>query len=257
MKMSKLSLWVGAAACAAAVAAYAADPVTSAVDASVAGNRADAASQQRVNSSDDQTRQMLDRYRAALWQSQQLTVYAKQLEELTQAQDGERESLTRQLAEIDRAERELLPLMLRMVDTLEQFVKEDLPFLQTERKERVASLKRLMADPEAGIAEKYRRILEAYQIEADYGRSLGAERSEVDGHVVDVLRIGRTQLYSLGLDGKDGRYWDADKGKWEELERRYLASVKKGLKIAHETTAADLLILPVHTAPAAGKGGAK
>lgn len=234
-----------------AAVASAADPVGQAVDAVVAGSRADKASQERVNQIDDQTRSLLDRYRNALWQSQQLTVYAQQLDQLAAAQDGEKQSLERQIAEIDRTERELLPLMLRMVDTLEKFVAEDLPFLKQERGERVANLKRLMGDPEAGIAEKYRRILEAYQIEADYGRSLGAERAEVAGRVVDVLRIGRTQLYYLEMDGKDAGYWDAVNGKWLPLDRRYLASLRKGIKIARETTAADLLALPVPVAVSA------
>lgn len=244
-----------AAALGACVAVSAADPVGQAVDAAIDGTRADKASQQRVNQVDDQTRELLERYRSALWQSQQLNVYAKQLEELTAAQDGEKESLQRQLAEIERTERELLPLMLRMVDTLEKFIGEDLPFLPTERKERVDNLKRLMADPEAGVAEKFRRILEAYQIEADYGRSLGAERTEIDNRVVDVLRIGRTQLYYLGMDGKEAGYWDAEAGKWLELDRRYVAGLRQGLKIARETTAADLLVLPMPAA-ARAQGGA-
>lgn len=225
-------------------AAPAADAVTQAVDAATQGARADKASQQRINALDDATRQLLDRYRTALWQSQQLTVYAQQLDQLAQAQDGEKTSLERQLTEIDRTERELLPLMLRMVDTLEKFTGEDLPFLKQERTERVAALKRLMADPEAGIAEKYRRILEAYQIEADYGRSLGAERAEVSGRVVDVLRIGRTGLYYLGMDGSAG-YWDAINSKWLPLDRKHLNGLRLGLKIARETAAADLLSLPV------------
>lgn len=237
--------------CALGAVASAADPVAQAVDAAIAGARADKASQERVNQTDDQTRVLLQRYRNALWQSQQLSVYAQQLDQLASTQDTERQSLERQIAEIDRTERELLPLMLRMVDTLEKFVAADLPFLKEERGERVANLKRLMADPEAGVAEKYRRILEAYQIEADYGRSLGAERGEVAGRTVDVLRVGRTALYYVGMDNREAGIWNADKGEWQELQRRYVANVRQGLKIARETTAADLLVLPV----AAAKGG--
>lgn len=236
--------------CALGAVASAADPVAQAVDAAVAGTRADKASQERVNQTDDQTRALLERYRNALWQSQQLTVYAQQLDQLASAQDSEKQSLERQIAEIDRTERELLPLMLRMVDTLEKFVAADLPFLKDERKERVANLKRLMGDPEAGVAEKYRRILEAYQIEADYGRSFGAERGEVAGRTVDVLRVGRTALYALAMDGSEAQLWNAEKGEWQPLDRRYVGNVRQGLKIARETTAADLLVLPV----AAAKG---
>lgn len=243
--------WLGLAFCALSAATLGADPVSQAVDTTVQANKAAATSQQKVNQLDDQTKALLERYRNANWQAQQLKVYAQQLEQLAAAQDAEKESVQRQIAEMDRTERELLPLMLRMVDTLEKFIALDLPFLKDERKERVENLKRLMADPGKGVAEKYQRILEAYQIEADYGRSLGAERAEVDGRVGDVLRIGRVALFYLPMDGSDGAYWDAKASKWQELERRYSGSVRKGLKIARETAAADLLVLPMPVAGAA------
>ena len=242
---------------AAATAPQAADPVTQAVDATIQSNKAAAASQQRVDQTDDQTKALLDRYRKASWQAQQLKVYAQQLEQLTSAQDAERGSIERQIAELDVTERELLPLMLRMVDTLEKFIALDLPFLKEERKERVGNLRRLLTDPEKGVAEKYQRILEAYQIEADYGRSLGAERADVDGRVGDVLRVGRTALFYLAADGGEITQWDGKSGKWQPLDRRYAASVRKGLKIARETAAADLLVLPMPTATAAAPAGDK
>lgn len=232
-------------------AVWAADPVTQAVDTTIQSNKAAAASQQRVNATDDQSKQLLERYRAALWQSQQLTVYAQQLQQLVASQDLERQSLERQIAEIDRTERDLLPLMLRMVDSLEKFTQFDLPFLKDERSERISNLRRLMADPDKGVAEKYQRILEAYQIEADYGRSLGAERSEVEGKVVDVLRVGRTALYYLAMDGKQTGYWNAQAAVWEPLDRSYAVSVRKGIRIARETQAADYLMLPVPVAGSA------
>lgn len=253
MKFRKIAGALGALLLSSAMASWvwaAPDPLTQAVDTTVQTNRAAAASQQKVNQLDDQSKTLLDRYRKASWQAQQLKVYAKQLEELTAAQEAERQSIERQIAELDNTERDLLPLMLRMVDTLEQFVGMDLPFLKDERKERVENLRRLMADPEKGIAEKYQRVLEAYQIEADYGRSLGAERAEVDGRVGDVLRVGRTALFHLALDGDAGLSWNAESAKWEELDRRHLPSVRMGLKIARETAAADFLVLPM---PVAGE----
>ena len=233
-------------------AALAADPISTAVDTTVQTNKAAAASQQRINATDSETARLLERYRNANWQTQQLSVYASQLQQLVSAQDGERSSYERQIAEIDRTERELLPLMLRMTDTLEKFIALDLPFLKDERKERVDNLKRLLADPEKGIAEKYQRIIEAYQVEADYGRSLGAERAEVDGRVGDILRVGRSALFYMSLDGGQALAWDAAGAKWESLDARYVSAVRKGLKIARESAAADLLVLPMPVA-----GGAK
>ncbi len=224
------------------------DTVSRAIDATAQSQRASAQSQQRIDTLDDQTRALLERYRAALWQSQQLNVYAEQLDQLVSGQQAERESLKRQLVEMERTEREVLPLMLRMLDGLEKLVAADLPFLQQERKDRIDQLKRLMANPDTAVSEKYRRVLEAYQIEADYGRSLGAERAEIDGRTVDVLRTGRVGLYAITLDGKEVSYWDAAAGHWQPLERRYEAAVRNGIRMARETKAADLLVLPMPVA---------
>jgi hypothetical protein len=227
------------------------DPVGKALDATVEANRAARASQDRIDKLDDATRSMLERYRAASWQAQQLTVYANQLGELVSAQDAEKASLLRQIDEMERTERELLPLMLRMVEGLEKFVALDLPFLATERKERVESLKKLMADPSANNAEKFKRILEAWQIEAEYGRSLGSERAEVDGRSVDVLRVGRTALFYLAADGGSAGRWNADTNKWEALPHKHVSEVRRGLRMARDISAPDLLRLPM---PAAGAG---
>ena len=220
-----------------------------AVDATVQANQAARAAQTRIDALDDQTRAMLERYRAALWQAQQLKVYAEQVEPLLATQDAERASLQQQAKELAESSRDITPLLLRMLDGLDKFVALDLPFLQTERRERVASLKRLMTDPATPAAEKYRRILEAYRIEGDYGRGFGAERIELDDKgskkVVDVLRVGRTALYSLTLDGREAAYWDASAKAWKPLSSSYRSALREGLKIARETAAPVVVTLPV------------
>lgn len=235
-----------------------ADKLDQALKTTIDSNRASAQSQQRIDGIDDSARSMLERYRAATWQAQQLSVYAKQLEALLGAQEAEKVSLRQQLVDIERTERELTPLMLRMLDSLDKFVTLDLPFLKQERRERVDNLKRLMSDPEAASAERYRRLLEAYQIEIDYGRSLGVERAQIgsegSAREVDVLRIGRASLFYLTLDGEEAGRWDAAGKKWETLDKEWRASIKKGLKIAREISAPDVLYLPMPVVAAAGGG---
>ena len=233
------------------------DKIEQALKTTIDANRASADSQRRIDGLDDSARSLLERYRAATWQAQQLSVYAKQLEQLLGAQQAEKISLQQQLVEIERTERELTPLMLRMLDSLDKFVTLDLPFLKQERRERVDNLKRLMADPEATSAERYRRLLEAYQIEIDYGRSLGVERAQVgsDGAAreVDVLRVGRASLFYLSLDGEEAGRWDTAGKRWEPLEKEWRSSIRKGLRMAREITAPDVLHLPMPVAA----GGAK
>lgn len=227
------------------------DPVGRALQTTEQAQRAAAASQDRVERLDDETRALLDRYRAATWQAQQLGVYADQLEEIAERQVEEKASLERQIEAMRRTEAELLPLMLRMLDTLSRFVDADLPFLQQERRERLDNLSRLMSDPEATLADKYRRVLEAYQIEVDYGRSLGAERAEIDGRVVDQLRVGRLALYALTLEGDQAWIWDSTLGQWTAADGGVARTIRMGLRMARDTAPAGLLKLPV----AAAAGG--
>ena len=236
-----------------AAAAHAADPVAEAIAATLEANKASAESQTRINSTADSAQSLLERYRTATWQAQQLNVYAQQLQSLLAAQEAERASLQQQLIDIERTEREFTPLMLRMLDSLSKFVTLDLPFLKSERRERIENLKRVMADPEAATAEKFRRILEAYQVEIDYGRGLGVERAQinldgVDGREVDVLRVGRASLFYLSLDGQQVGRWNAEAKRWEPLDKQYRASVKKGLRVAREIAAPDVLVLPMPVA---------
>ncbi len=257
MQVKTLAVLLALLPAAAFAQAPAPDKIEQALKATIDANRASADSQRRIDGLDDSTRTMLERYRAATWQAQQLSVYAKQLEQLLGAQQAEKTSLQQQLVEIERTERELTPLMLRMLDSLDKFVTLDLPFLKQERRERVDNLKRLMADPEATSAERYRRLLEAYQIEIDYGRSLGVERAQVGSEgtarEVDVLRVGRASLFYLTLDGEEAGRWDAPAKRWEPLENEWRGSIRKGLRMAREITAPDVLHLPMPVAA----GGAK
>lgn len=230
--------------------AWAADPVGQAVDQTIQTNRENKASQQKIDQLDDQTRAALEKYRNALVQAQQLSAYAAQVEKLAAAQDTERAQLEQQLGQVDVSAREILPLCTRMVDSLEKFVSLDLPFLKQERNDRVAALRKLLDDPDTPVAEKYRRVLEAYQIEAEYGRKLGAERSQVGDRQVDLLHVGRVGLFYLTLDGDEAGRWDASASRWEKLPGKYRREVRKGLKIAREISAPDFISLPL---PVPGK----
>jgi hypothetical protein len=153
-----------------------------------------------------------------------------------------------QLAEIENTHREVLPLMEKMVTTLEQFVALDVPFLVEERAKRVAGLKDLMARADVTNSEKYRRILEAHQIELDYGRTLEAYEGTLgeaeSKRTVQFVRVGRVALLYQTLDGKETGYWDAAGKSWVQ-DDSYAHDVKEALRVAKKQGAPDLLMLPV------------
>ena len=123
---------------------------------------------------------MLAEYRQTNAEIGGLKAYNDQLAEQVKSQETEMATMTRQLGEIETTSREVLPMMQKMVTTLDDFVKLDMPFLPEERTNRIAALKDMMTRADVSISEKYRRIVEAYQIEIEYGRTIEAYQGKVD-----------------------------------------------------------------------------
>ena len=221
----------------------------------IATDRDAAASQQRVDETSDQTRDLLLQYRQYLSETQSLDAYSKQLAIQVDSQTNEIEFVGKQLLEIENTAREVMPLMQKMLDTLARFVELDVPFQLEERSKRVAGLKEMMTRADVTISEKYRRIIEAYQIETDYGRTLEAYQGELAGgaepRTVRFLRLGRVALMYQTLDGEETGYWDAQQKKWV-ADDSYRSAVKKGFAVANKEGAPDLLEAPV-PAPVGGE----
>lgn len=212
-----------------------------------------AASQTRIDKLADQTGNDLQAYRTASQRLESLTIYNQQMEKLIASQQSEVASIKKQTAEIDNIETGALPLMLKMTETLDELLKADVPFLKDERQKRLENLRELIDRADVTAGEKYRRIMEAYLVEVDYGRTIEAYRGELvvnnDARTVDFLRIGRVGLYYQTLDGNESGRWNNSRGAWEMLDSAYRTSVRDGLRIARKQTPPELLTLPVN-APA-------
>jgi len=200
--------------------------------------------QQKINDLDDKTRDAVSEYRASLQEIESLKRYNEQLDLQVQSQQEEMVSIQQQIVQIERTSREITPLLVKMVDTMSKFVELDVPFLPDERKTRVAQLKEMLTRADVTLSEKYRRIMEAYQIEVEYGRTIEAYQGKVGDKTVDFLRLGRIALLYQGLDGDETAYWDSDKKEWV-VDDDYRHYVKEGLKVARKQGAPDLLIAPV------------
>jgi hypothetical protein len=207
------------------------------------------ASQARIDKFDDETDTMTREYRAALKQLAALREYNAQLEKLIAAQKTEMVSIRQQIDDVTNVDRSIMPLMFRMIDALEQFVALDVPFLASERKARVANLQALMDRSDANPAEKYRKILEAYEIENEYGRTIEAYEGEMDingeTRTVSFLRIGRVALVYQTLDGAESGAWDKSQNRFIDLEGDFNSELRSALRIAKQQAAPDLLVVPV------------
>ncbi|WP_158967427.1 DUF3450 domain-containing protein [Paraglaciecola sp. L3A3] len=212
-------------------------------------NTSAAKSQQNINKITDQIGTKLQQFKAVNKETTGLNVYNGQLTKQIENQLQEMADLNAAIDDVSVIERQITPLMLRMITGLEQFVKLDVPFLPVERNKRVEELKSMMDRADIAPSEKFRRVMEAYQVEMDYGRTLEAYSGlhTIDGQErdVDFLRVGRTALIYQTRDASLQGTWNKNTGKWEALSSSYRTQVTKGLRMAKKQLAPDLLMLPV------------
>jgi hypothetical protein len=214
----------------------------------VAADKAAVDSQAKIDRLNDETQDMAVKYREALAVAASMQKYGDQLAVQLESQNLQIAEMKNQLADIEVTQRDILPLMERMIDTLDRFVGLDVPFLIEERNKRVAGLKELMGRADVSTSEKYRRILEAYQIEMEYGRTLDAytgKLGEGDGaRTVQFVRVGRIALMYQTLDGDESGYWDAARKAWV-ADADYGRDFKRALSVAKKEGAPDLVMVPV------------
>lgn len=155
----------------------------------------------------------------------------------------------RQLTELSRIAREIEPLLRKAVEDLRGVVAEDLPFLLEERKNRLDGLDKRMDDPQVPLSEKFRRVLEACLVEAEYGQTVNVytQTLELDGDTVmaQVLRLGRLSLFCRTMDRETAGFFDPVAARWRRLPDRTLKEIGKAMEIGSRRRAADLVVLPV------------
>lgn len=208
-----------------------------------------ASSQQKIDKIAEQVQEKLMQFRAMEKETAGLDVYNGQIQKQISSQVDEMAQLNKDIDQVSVIERQITPLMLRMIDGLESFVELDVPFLPLERQARLTSLKTMMDKADIAVSEKFRRVMEAYQVEVSYGRSIEAYSGllELDGQErdVDFLRIGRVALMYLSRDGSLIGRWDNEQKSFQTLSPDYRMHITKGLRMAKKQLAPDLLTLPI------------
>lgn len=232
--------------------ALAADPLENIHAAERTIHKAAAKSQLKVDSIQEQTQDIVIEYRAVVDETEINKVYNDHVAKLVAAQNEEITSLEGQIAEIENTKRNVVPLMYRMIDMLDQFVNADIPIKLDRRLARVEKLRALMIDPKVSTSEKYRQVLEAYEIEKDYGSAVVAwQGTEVfDGKEVsaDFVHVGRIALVAQSKDLKNAWVWNNTTRAWEKLGDEYLSDITLTIRMARKQAPYELIKLPIFAA---------
>jgi len=219
--------------------------------------KASAKVQARIDALDEATRQDYYDYLYTVKRAKQLEGYNQQLSRLIDSQNDELTDIAKQLASLQDTEEAALPLLNNMMATLTEFIARDLPFLSDERKQRVQRLDDSLTRADLSVAEKYRQVLEAYQIEVEYGRTVEAYSGllQVEGQPdrdVTFFRLGRVALYYQTSDGQESGQWNRTNKGWDVLPQDQNWAIQKGIQLALQQTVPELLQLPLGNARVTG-----
>ena len=227
-----------------------ANPVTESVAVSTKSIEKSGLTQEQIVKLDETTRILLADYQSTTKEFESLKLYNDQVQKMINSQLEEIENIILKIDELDKTNQRIVPLMLKMIEGLENFILLDLPFLMTERTTRVFNLKETMDRGDISTSEKFRLITEAYKTELEYGRTIETYRDNIliDGveTSADFLRVGRIALTYLTVDGNKGGYWDTQASSYMKASSSIRRATGDALKIASKQAPPALIKIPLY-----------
>jgi septal ring factor EnvC (AmiA/AmiB activator) len=214
------------------------------------------ASQKRIDKIAEETNGLLQQFKVVNKEIDGLRVYNRQLEKQLDNQLKVITELEESIGQVTIIERQIQPLILKMLDGLEQFIELDAPFKLAERKENLENVKNTMDRSDITVAEKFRQVLELYNFESEYARKIDSygDTLSVGGQEreVNLLQIGRIALLAQTTDSKTSLAYDKDQKGWVEIDDgEYRRAIMQGLKIAKKQATTDIMNMPIPAPEAA------
>ena len=189
------------------------------------------------------------RYRAAMAQVDYLDKTRAFEQKEVNSLDASIAELNRRMVESVKLKDNLEDTLNVVVDHLENRVNKDIPFLMNERRERIASVREAIAKPELSAAEKLRRVLEALQVEANYGNTVDVsqERIKVGDEEIsaDIIRIGRVSVFWRSPDGNRVGEFDRGTGQWVEMDHKYAHVISDVREMVMRLRSTKVVTLPL------------
>ena len=205
-----------------------------------------AQSQNKIDLTERQTDKIVNEWKAVSKQVEGLKLYNEQKRIPIQAQLDLMDKLDEQLVQVVVMQRQIPPLAQRMLESLETFINLDTPFRIEERTNRIDLVRSSLAKPKVTASEQVRQVLEAYNIEAEYGRKIDTYESSLsDGTVVNILVIGRIGMFYQTKDEQSSGRWNNDTASWDELPGSYRKPIRDGISMAKKLAPTDMLLMPI------------
>ena len=168
--------------------------------------------------------------------------------ELKALDDGIAE-LDRRMVESVRLNDSLEDSLNAVMGRLENWVSHDVPFLMDERQARLVGVRETIAKPDVTGAEKLRRVLEALQVEANYGNVVDVSQEPLkvgDEEIkADVIRVGRVSVFWRSPDGKRVGEYDRGSNQWIELDSKYARAIGDLREMVLRLRSTKVMALPL------------
>ena len=230
-------------------AIYAQEIVDQTINTQVEASNVSIEIQNKIDELDIESKKIYFDYKDTLNEFNSLKNYDDQLSKIIDAQIIEISSINEQLDSLDSINIDILPLLKRMVDSLSKFITLDIPYLIEERKLRLQDLDTLIVRADVTTAEKFRKIFEAYQLEANFGKTIESYQGfltiKESEKAVDYFRLGRLGLYYRTPNGKETGYWNSYSQQWVHEGSSLDDEIKAALDIANRQSPPNFIKLPV------------
>ena len=219
--------------------------LNSQVDANVPG----VVAQKEIDSLDEQAKKLYYEFKDTVSEYEGLRRYDDQLEKIVFSQEDEIKDILAQIDSLDNVNKEILPFLKETVDSLRKFIELDMPFLKESRISRIDDLDSIILQSNVTTAEKFRKVFEAYQLEAGFGNTIETYPGFIDVDnqtiTVDYFRIGRLGWYYRSANGRETGYWDKFSENWVHTGGKLNDEIKLALDIANRQTPPNFITLPV------------
>lgn len=198
----------------------------------------------------DATRQALaEEYDRLNAENEQLSFANRNLTQKALNLEKSNQDLTREKEEAQRIRTELAPFLAEGLGRLKSLVAADAPFLSRERNDRLARLGVILDDPDTTIAERYRKMMEALFVEAEYGNTVEVYREKIVANgaevLADIFRMGRVALFFLALDRESAGIFDVAKNQWLTLDKTRVPAIEAVVEMAAKHRPMEVVALPL------------
>ena len=228
---------------------YSQEIVDSTIDLSVQSSNLSIDAQEKIEELDEISKKVYFEYKDTLNEYKSLKNYDDQLSEIIDAQFQEITNINQQIDSLDDINIDILPLLKTMIDTLRKVIDLDIPFLKEGRVQRVNNLDELLLRADITTAEKFRKVFEAYQIEADFGKTIenypGYITLNNNQIAVDFFRLGRLGLFYRTPDGNETGFWNLDSNNWSHEGGSLDKNIKAALDISNRQSPPNFITLPL------------